>query len=180
MGNNIQMTQTGYDELARELEELKTTKRSEIAEKIKIARGYGDLSENSEYDAAKNEQAEIEARIAVLEEQLKHVTIVDTDNLSLDIVGVGSKVKVLDKDMDEEGEYLIVGAMEAGHEMNTISDQSPVGHALIGHKKAKRCWWKPPAAPLKWSFWRSASNCCGKKAEKRKLFCFLFALGSVL
>lgn len=93
MVNTIQMTQTGYDELAKELEELKTTKRSEIAEKIKIARGYGDLSENSEYDAAKNEQAEIEARIAVLEEQLKHVTIVDTDSLSLDVVGVGSKVK---------------------------------------------------------------------------------------
>ena len=132
MVNTIQMTQTGYDELAKELEELKTTKRSEIAEKIKIARGYGDLSENSEYDAAKNEQAEIEARIAVLEEQLKHVTIVDTDSLSLDVVGVGSKVKVLDK-----GEYLIVGAMEVGHEMNTISDQSPVGHALIGHKKGE-------------------------------------------
>ena len=123
MVNTIQMTQTGYDELAKELEELKTTKRSEIAEKIKIARGYGDLSENSEYDAAKNEQAEIEARIAVLEEQLKHVTIVDTDSLSLDVVGVGSKVKVLDK--------------EVGHEMNTISDQSPVGHALIGHKKGE-------------------------------------------
>ena len=137
MVNTIQMTQTGYDELAKELEELKTTKRSEIAEKIKIARGYGDLSENSEYDAAKNEQAEIEARIAVLEEQLKHVTIVDTDSLSLDVVGVGSKVKVLDKDMEEEGEYLIVGAMEVGHEMNTISDQSPVGHALIGHKKGE-------------------------------------------
>ena len=114
MVNPIQMTQTGYDELAKELEELKTTKRSEIAEKIKIARGYGDLSENSEYDAAKNEQAEIEARIAVLEEQLKHVTIVDTDSLALDVVGVGSKVKVLDKDMEEEGEYLIVGAMEVG------------------------------------------------------------------
>ena len=135
MVNAIQMTQTGYDELAKELEELKTTKRSEIAEKIKIARGYGDLSENSEYDAAKNEQAEIEARIAVLEEQLKHVNIVDTESLSLDVVGVGSKVKVLDK--EEEGEYLIVGAMEVGHEMNTISDQSPVGHALIGHKKGE-------------------------------------------
>ena len=107
MVNTIQMTQTGY------------------------------LSENSEYDAAKNEQAEIEARIAVLEEQLKHVTIVDTDSLSLDMVGVGSKVKVLDMDMEEEGEYLIVGAMEVGHEMNTISDQSPVGHALIGHKKGE-------------------------------------------
>ena len=75
MANTIQMTQTGYDELVKELEELKTVKRSEIAEKIKVARGYGDLSENSEYDAAKNEQAEIEARIAVLEEQLKQILI---------------------------------------------------------------------------------------------------------
>ena len=137
MANTIQMTQTGYDELVKELEELKTVKRSEIAEKIKVARGYGDLSENSEYDAAKNEQAEIEARIAVLEEQLKHVAIVDTESLSVDVVGVGSKVRVLDKDMEEEGEYLIVGAMEVGHEMNTISDQAPVGHALIGHKKGE-------------------------------------------
>ena len=104
MANTIQMTQTGYDELVKELEELKTVKRSEIAEKIKVARGYGDLSENSEYDAAKNEQAEIEARIAVLEEQLKHVAIVDTESLSVDVVGVGSKVRVLDKDMEEEGE----------------------------------------------------------------------------
>ena len=101
MANTIQMTQTGYDELVKELEELKTVKRSEIAEKIKVARGYGDLSENSEYDAAKNEQAEIEARIAVLEEQLKHVAIVDTESLSVDVVGVGSKVRVLDKDMEE-------------------------------------------------------------------------------
>ena len=137
MANTIQMTQTGYDELVKELEELKTVKRSEIAEKIKVARGYGDLSENSEYDAAKNEQAEIEARIAVLEEQLKHVAIVDTESLSVDVVGVGSKVRVLDKDMEEAGEYLIVGAMEVGHEMNTISDQSPVGYALIGHKKGE-------------------------------------------
>lgn len=137
MANMVQMTQTGYDELVKELEELKTVKRSEIAEKIKVARGYGDLSENSEYDAAKNEQAEIESRITVLEEQLKHVKIVDTANISLDVVGVGSKVRILDMDMDEEGEYLIVGAMEAGHEMNTISDQSPVGHALIGHKKGE-------------------------------------------
>ena len=172
MVNTIQMTQTGYDELAKELEELKTTKRSEIAEKIKIARGYGDLSENSEYDAAKNEQAEIEARIAVLEEQLKHVTIVDTDSLSLDVVGVGSKVKVLDKDMEEEGEYLIVGAMEVGHEMNTISDQSPVGHALLAIKRVRPWWWKPPAAPSRWSFWTSASNLPAKRQKSAELFCF--------
>ena len=137
MSKQQTVTESGYKKMKDELDYLINVKRKEAAENVGIARGFGDLSENSEYDAAKNEQAEIEARIAVLEEQLKHVTIVDTDNLSLDIVGVGSKVKVLDKDMDEEGEYLIVGAMEAGHEMNTISDQSPVGHALIGHKKGE-------------------------------------------
>ena len=98
----FKMTAAGKAELEKELEALKTQGRIDIAEKLKVARSYGDLSENSEYDAAKNEQAEIEARIAVLEEQLKHVTIVDTDSLSLDVVGVGSKVKVLDKDMEEE------------------------------------------------------------------------------
>lgn len=137
MAKEFKLTRERLKELEAELNYLKTTKEKEVAEQIKEARSFGDLSENSEYDAAKNEQAEIEARIAVLEEQLKHVTIVDTDSLSLDVVGVGSKVKVLDKDMEEEGEYLIVGAMEVGHEMNTISDQSPVGHALIGHKKGE-------------------------------------------
>lgn len=135
MANIIQMTQTGYDELVKELDDLKTVKRSQIAEKIKVARGFGDLSENSEYDEAKNEQGIIESRIAMLEEQLKHVKIVDTQNISTDVVGIGSKVKVFDLDMQEEGQYLVVGAMEVGHEMNTISDQSPVGKAMIGAKK---------------------------------------------
>lgn len=135
MANIIQMTQTGYDELVKELDDLKTVKRSQIAEKIKVARGFGDLSENSEYDEAKNEQGIVESRIAMLEEQLKHVKIVDTQNISVDEIGIGSKVKVMDLDLEEEGEFLIVGAMEVGHEMNTISDQSPVGKALIGAKK---------------------------------------------
>ena len=135
MANIIQMTQTGYDELVKELDDLKTVKRSQIAEKIKVARGFGDLSENSEYDEAKNEQGIIESRIMTLEEQLKHVKIVDSASISTDVVGIGSKVKVYDLDLEEEGEYLIVGAMEVGHEMNTISDQSPVGKALIGSKK---------------------------------------------
>lgn len=137
MPEPIQMTKAGYEELVKELEDLKTVKRSEIAEKIKVARGFGDLSENSEYDEAKNEQGIIESRIARLEEQLKHVDIVDTDSISTDVVGIGSKVKVFDLDMEEEGEYLIVGAMEVGHEMNTISDQSPVGRALLGARKGE-------------------------------------------
>ncbi len=137
MAETIQMTKAGYEELVKELEDLKTVKRSEIAEKIKVARGFGDLSENSEYDEAKNEQGLIESRIARLEEQLKHVKIVDTDSISTEVVGIGSKVKVFDLDMEEEGEYLIVGAMEVGHSMNTISDQSPVGKALIGAHKGE-------------------------------------------
>ena len=137
MGNNIQMTQTGYDELARELEELKTTKRSEIAEKIKIARGYGDLSENSEYDEAKNEQAIVEARIADLEVMLKNVVILDEEELGTDKVSLGAAVKVScefpDEDPTEET-YTIVGSTEADLDNNKISDESPIGKALLGKK----------------------------------------------
>ena len=102
----------------------------------------------------------------MLEEQLKHVTIVDTDSLSLDVVGVGSKVKVLDKDMEEEGEYLIVGAMEVGHEMNTISDQSPVGHALIGHKKGETVVVEAPGGAFEMVILDISKSFTGKKAEK--------------
>lgn len=132
MGNNIQMTQTGYDELARELEELKTTKRSEIAEKIKIARGYGDLSENSEYDEAKNEQGLVEGRIALLEKMLKHARVVTEDELSTDHISVGSHVRIKDEDGDED-EYDITGSTEADPVNGKISDESPIGAALIGH-----------------------------------------------
>lgn len=132
MGNTIQMTQTGYDELARELEELKTTKRSEIAEKIKIARGYGDLSENSEYDEAKNEQGLVEGRIALLEKMLKHARVVTEDELSTDHISVGSHVRIKDEDGDED-EYDITGSTEADPVNGKISDESPIGAALIGH-----------------------------------------------
>lgn len=132
MVNTIQMTQTGYDELAKELEELKTTKRSEIAEKIKIARGYGDLSENSEYDEAKNEQGLVEGRIALLEKMLKHARVVTEDELSTDHISVGSHVRIKDEDGDED-EYDITGSTEADPVNGKISDESPIGAALIGH-----------------------------------------------
>ncbi len=132
MVNAIQMTQTGYDELAKELEELKTTKRSEIAEKIKIARGYGDLSENSEYDEAKNEQGLVEGRIALLEKMLKHARVVTEDELSTDHISVGSHVRIKDEDGDED-EYDITGSTEADPVNGKISDESPIGAALIGH-----------------------------------------------
>ena len=130
MTQGILMTEEGFIELKKELEELKTVKRKEIAEKIKTARGFGDLSENSEYDEAKNEQAIVEARIQLLEEQLKAVEIVSKEKLSNDIVQVGCMVKILDLDFEEEMEYRIVSAVESHSSMNTITIDSPVGQAL--------------------------------------------------
>lgn len=101
------LTEDGLKKIEQELENLKTVRRKEIAEKIKVALSFGDLSENSEYDEAKNEQAIIEAKITQLEAMLKVVEVVDTDELSTDIVGVGSKVRILDMDMGEEEEYQI-------------------------------------------------------------------------
>lgn len=133
MTQEIIMTQEGYDKLRKELDELKTVKRSQIADKIKTARGFGDLSENSEYDEAKNEQAIMEGRILTLEEQLNRVKIVNKDTLPKDIVSIGSIVKIDDDGL--EMEYCLVSSVESsGGEIPCITDQSPVGQALIGHK----------------------------------------------
>lgn len=129
----IVMTQAGLQALEDELDELKTTRRTDVAEKIKIARGYGDLSENSEYDEAKNEQAQIESRITEIETMLKHVKIIDNENMSLDVVAVGTHVKVVDEDGEEE-EYDITGSAEADPLNGRISDESPVGAGLVGKK----------------------------------------------
>jgi transcription elongation factor GreA len=128
------MTYEGVKKLEDELEYLKTVKRKEITEKIKVALGYGDLSENSEYDEAKNEQAFVEGRIMQLENMLKNATIVDESEIPTDIVSVGSKVKVKDYDFDEEVEYTIVGSAEADPMNFKISNESPVGSALVGKK----------------------------------------------
>ena len=132
MAKPVILTSDGLANLEKELEELKTVKRKDIADKIKVAISFGDLSENSEYDEAKNEQAIIEAKITQLEAMLKVVEVVDTDELSTDIVGVGSKVRILDMDMGEEEEYQIVGSAEADPMENRISDESPMGKGLIG------------------------------------------------
>ena len=134
MAQDIVMTAEGYEELKRELVELKTHKRQEIAEKIKVARGFGDLSENSEYDEAKNEQAIMEARILTIEEQMKHVKIVDEDAVPKDTVSIGSYVKFLDVSFGDEMEFRIVTSLESGNQQDTITDTSPVGKALLGHK----------------------------------------------
>jgi len=128
------MTYEGVKKLESELEYLKTVKRKEITEKIKVALGYGDLSENSEYDEAKNDQAFTEGRILQLENMLKNAVVVDESEIPKDIVSVGSKVKVKDYEFDEEVEYSIVGSAEADPMNFKISNESPVGSALIGKK----------------------------------------------
>lgn len=126
------MTYEGVKKLEDELEFLKTVKRKEITEKIKVALGYGDLSENSEYDEAKNEQAFTEGRILQLENMLKNACVVDESEIPTDKVSVGSVVKVKDYDFDEEVEYTIVGSAEADPMNFKISNESPVGSALVG------------------------------------------------
>ena len=131
----VLLTQEGYDNLEKELEFLKTEKRTEIAERIKVALGFGDLSENSEYDEAKNAQASNEIRIAELENKLRHVRIIDESEIDTKTVQLGNKVKVLDMEFDEEVEYTIVGSMEVDLSQNKISNESPIGVALLGAKK---------------------------------------------
>lgn len=134
MNKQIVVTQSGLKALEDELEQLKTVRRKEVSEKIRVARSYGDLSENSEYDEAKNEQAIVEARIADLEVMLKNIVILDEGELRTDAVSLGSTVKVYDEEFEEELEYTIVGSTEADIDLNKISDESPVGKALIGKK----------------------------------------------
>lgn len=128
------MTYEGVKKLEEELEYLKTVKRKEITEKIKVALGYGDLSENSEYDEAKNDQAFNEGRIIQLENMLKNAVVVVESEIPTDKVSVGSIVKVMDYEFDEEVEYAIVGSAEADPMNFKISNESPVGSALLGKK----------------------------------------------
>ena len=134
MAKTIKITEEGLKKLQDELEDLKTNGRADIAEKIKVARGYGDLSENSEYDEAKNEQAKIEARIVELEAMLKNVEIIGDVKGKAKTVVVGIKVKVLDEEYGDEFEYRVVGSTEADPAHGKISDESPVGKALLGKK----------------------------------------------
>ncbi|MBQ0084063.1 MAG: transcription elongation factor GreA [Clostridiales bacterium] len=148
MEKKIRLTDDGLKKLQDELEYLKTTGRADIAEKIKIARGYGDLSENSEYDEAKNEQAKIEARIVEVEAMLKNVEIITDVKGSAKTVMLGSKVKILDVEFDEETEYRIVGSAEADPDKGLISDESPVGKALLGHKTGETVMAAAPAGEI--------------------------------
>ena len=130
----IVLTNEGLQKLEAELEQLKTVRRKEVSEKIKVALSFGDLSENSEYDEAKNEQAIVESRIVEIEQMLKNVSILDEDGISTETVSVGSKVTVKRLSNDKVDTYRIVGSTEAAPLEKKISDESPVGKAMLGHK----------------------------------------------
>lgn len=130
--NEIILTKSGLEEKQEKLEYLKVVRRGEISEQIKEARAFGDLSENAEYDEAKNEQARVEAEIANLEKILRNATVVDDAEIDLSKVGIGTTVKILDVEFNEEEEYHIVGSIEADADRGQISNESPVGAALMG------------------------------------------------
>ena len=131
----ILLTQEGYDNLEKELEYLKTEERAAIAERIRVALGFGDLSENSEYDEAKSAQAANETKIADLENKIRHAKIIDESEIDTKTVQIGNKVKIQDMEFDEELEYTIVGSTEVDLSSNKISNESPIGAALLGAKK---------------------------------------------
>lgn len=133
-GKQMLYTQEGYDALVKELDYLKNTRREEVKNDIAVARSFGDLSENAEYDEARNEQAKVEARIKDLEELILNAVIVDETKIDNAVVSIGSNVVVYDYDLEAEVEYTLVGSNEADPMEKKISDQSPVGRALIGHR----------------------------------------------
>ena len=145
----VLLTPEGFEKLKEEIEHLSHDKRLEVAERIKQAREFGDISENSEYDDAKNEQAMLEHRIATLEERLKAARVVEARELEKGIVGVGSKVKLKDIDADETIEYVMVGSAEADPENKKLSNESPVGQAIMGQKKGETVDVKTPRGKLK-------------------------------
>ena len=146
----IMLTVEGYNKLEEELKLLKGPRKMEVAERIKVAREFGDISENSEYDDAKNEQALLEARILEIENTLRHAKVVDDDDVSTRKVGVGTLVTLYDYEFEEEITYGIVGATEANIEENKISNESPVGKALIGKKKGEEVEVETPDGIVKY------------------------------
>ena len=144
----VLLTQEGFDKL--ELENLKTVKRVEIAERIKVALGFGDLSENSEYDEAKNAQAENETKIAELENKIRYAKIIDESEIDTKTVQVGNTVKLLDLEFDEEVSYTIVGSTEVDIAQNKISNESPIGSAILGAKKNQVVEVQAPAGVMQY------------------------------
>ena len=146
----VLLTQEGYNNIEKELEFLSTEKRAEIAERIKIALGFGDLSENSEYDEAKNAQAANETKIAELENKLRYAKIIDESEIDTKTVQVGNTVKVLDMEFNEEESYTIVGSTEVDLSQNKISNESPIGLALMVAKKGQIVEAQAPVGVIKY------------------------------
>ena len=149
MAKTIKITDEGLKKLEEELEILKTVGRADIAEKIRVARGYGDLSEHCEYDEAKNEQAKLEARIVEIEAMLKNVEIIEDIKGKAKTVVIGVKVMVIDEEFGEEEEYRVVGSTEANSREGKISDESPMGKALLGKKIGDVVTVEAPAGEFK-------------------------------
>ena len=135
MEKDVILTRAGFEKLKEQIDELETVKRREVADRIREAREFGDISENSEYDDAKNEQAMLEARIASLEDKLRSASVIDAKELSNDVVRVGSVVNVKDEKSGKSLQYTIVGSTEANPSENKLSNESPVGKALLGNKR---------------------------------------------
>ena len=131
------LTPEGYEKLKSEIDFLRNEKRREIAERIRVAREFGDIAENAEYDDAKNEQAMLEHRIALLEERLRDARVIEKSEITADVVSIGSHVRLKDVDANETVEYHIVGSAEANPAEQKLSNESPVGKAIIGHKKGE-------------------------------------------
>ena len=144
------LTPEGHEKLKQEIEFLSNDKRREVADRIRIAREFGDISENAEYDDAKNEQAMLEARIAKLEEQLRAARVIKKGEVSKDVVSIGSRVRLKDVDANETVEYYIVGSAEANPREQKLSNESPVGKAIIGRKKGETVEVSAPRGALKY------------------------------
>ena len=144
------LTQEGYNKLEEQLNYLKTEKRTEIAERIKTARGFGDLSENSEYDEAKTAQRENEEEIAELEQKIRNAKIIDEAEIDTKTVQIGNLVKLLDIEFNEEVEYTIVGSTEVNLAENKVSNVSPIGKALLGRKKGETVDVEAPAGTIQY------------------------------
>ena len=149
MKENI-LTKEGYNALKKEIEDLSTRRRREVAERIKTAREFGDIAENAEYDSAKNEQAMLEARIAKLEERLASSRVIEKREISKDVVSVGSTVRLRDVDAKQTVEYRIVGSAEANPAELKLSNESPVGKAILGRKKGETVEVTTPRGSLKY------------------------------
>ena len=149
MLKEVILTPEGYEKLKAEIEVLSTEKRREVADRIRVAREFGDISENAEYDDAKNEQAMLEKQISDLEEKLRNARVIDAKSVDTDVVGVGVTVHVKDQKTDKSTKFKIVGSAEADPGDSKLSNESPVGRALLGHKRGETVSVQVPRGPAR-------------------------------